>query len=103
MKSTKLRINGRNYRLLFKWENDLCGDVNAGKINGRCDHENTTLTVSRNLPGGSRRCVALHEIIHAVSANSGCGLAEPQVEALTNGIFAALRDNPKFAKWLLEE
>lgn len=99
----KIRISGRKYRLLFKKENDLCGTPEGGKFNGRCDHGNTTITVSKNLPEGSKRFVALHEIIHAVSVNSGCGLTETQVEALSNGIFSVLRDNPKISKWLLEE
>ena len=49
-----------------------------------------------------QRDTLLHEVIHGIELQLGYKLTEAQVSGLAAGLLQVLRDNPGFAKWLLE-
>lgn len=48
------------------------------------------------------REVVLHEVIHALEGELGIELEERDVQALSAGMFAVLKDNPEFVRWLTD-
>ena len=60
---------------------------------GRTNFPNHFIAVDTTIAPDRQANTMLHELIHVVSTNRGIALKERQVESLTNGIFAAIRDN----------
>ena len=60
---------------------------------GRANFPNHYIALDVTIASDRQANTMLHELIHVVSTNRGIGLKEHQVESLTNGIFAAIRDN----------
>lgn len=44
-----------------------------------------------------------HEIIHAVDESLYLRMTETQVHKLATGLLGVLKDNPEYAKWLLQD
>ena len=67
---------------------------------GESDSEKQHITIKEGLKVEQERSTLLHESIHAISDTLGLGLTEKQVQGLETGLFAAIRDNPRFVSYL---
>jgi hypothetical protein len=95
----KLKIGYRDFRLSFikqvdGGENLGCCDVHAGRI--RVQKKQSSVDLANT---------TLHEILHAIWHHQGLTFSakteERVVNALSNGLTAFIRDNPKFILRLL--
>lgn len=48
------------------------------------------------------KAVAVHEMVHDLEDLVGLKLSEKDVTAFGSVLFAAMRDNPAFVKWLID-
>lgn len=79
--------------------------VTVGKVEearALVDFERLEISLSDSLHPHLRREALLHEVIHACEDAGEFSLKEHQVARLSKTLFAVLRENPGFARWLLE-
>lgn len=69
---------------------------------GTCYHNKTTINVSPTQSIQSARDTLLHEVIHALETEGQLKMSERQVRLLATLLLAALRQNPSFAKFLID-
>ena len=94
----KIHAYGRDYQIELASTNPELEPRYAGRIN----HRALLITLNQNYPDASIRETALHELLHIIEVNSGLNLKESQIEAFSNGLFAALSDNPELVQWMFE-
>ena len=93
----KIRIAGHDYAVKTVHSDDAMEPSNLG----RCDHHNLRITIETNGPEVGQRQTLLHELIHAADKRYGGNkLAEEQVLAMENGLWAIFRDNPGLAAFI---
>jgi len=81
---------GKHYTIGL-WPDDVTLGKEGSVYGGRMDHRNQLIPVNAKQPCDGRDEIVLHEVIHRVSAEFSLGLKEPQVDALSTGIYAFLR------------
>jgi hypothetical protein len=95
-----IHIGGVDYELIFPNHNALEGE-NKGLI---CfSSQKIYISKEEGITTTAQKETSLHEVIHAVETTSGQELTENQVVALSYGLFAVLKDNPDWVKWLLSD
>lgn len=62
---------------------------------GRASLIDQTIRLNDALPNDTRHSTLLHEVIHLISDLTGVELSEVQVDAVTQGMFTLLKDNPE--------
>lgn len=70
---------------------------------GKCDEETGVISVVFEGRGRTGAVTLLHEILHALWGEYDLGHAEKEeraVTALSNGVAAAMRDNPAVFEWI---
>lgn len=90
MKRT-IKIIGHEYRVTkrhFKKENNYT-------LFGMTDYLKHEIWLNRKNCREQDSATLLHEIVHVVSTLTGSNLTERQVVAISNGIFAAMKDNKR--------
>jgi len=73
---------------------------------GTTDHRESVIRLAPNLEHWQSRLSAMHEIFHALSLSLWPGgdedeLTEKQIVGLSTVFVSFVRDNPEFAKWLV--
>jgi len=69
------------------------------KLDGHIQYRPCLIQIEAQLAEQMQMLTLWHEILHAMLTQAGQKqLPEPVIEALTYGIFQALRDNPKLAE-----
>jgi len=91
-----LKILGKNYTV--DQDEDLSDEDKGGLTNNR---KQTITYIEQH--HDQLRDTLLHECLHVLDYGLALDLKEEQVHSLACGIYALLKDNPQFAKWLLEE
>lgn len=92
-----LRIVGLDTLLLVRGEEDT---YLSDKM-GYCDFRQSRIVLSQGNSPTSMRETAVHEVLHAVDHAVQSGLSEQDVHRLGRALYAVLRDNPEFTRWLL--
>ena len=91
---TFVKIGGMKYSIKEKaelYEDDL-------KLEGLIDYRDLTICLEKNNKVNTKDMVLVHEIMHGLitnSVNRDLGSDENFILALSHGIYALLRDNPK--------
>ncbi len=88
-----LRIVGKDYKVNFL-------PVIDGAV-GLCHDSDCEIDISLAQDEQQIRDTLLHEAMHAIDYAMQAGMSEHQVHTMSSGLIALLRDNPKFAAWLL--
>jgi hypothetical protein len=96
---TKIRIVGSDYKVIPS----EAGELKAMDHIGECNYLEHTIRIKKGLIGPILKNTMLHETVHGISNELCLGLEERQVELLTTGLIAVLKDNPKFKDWLLND
>jgi len=91
----RLTIIGKRHRVVM--------DESLGENVGICDHETNTIRIAPGQPHDEERDTVLHEVTHAVEKQLNCTLPESKLRMIVTGLYAVLKDNPKLAKYLLED
>lgn len=93
-----IRILGRNYELKREALEGMAG---------QCDRHSGIITISPNASQFDLKDVVLHEVMHAVlyqqGANHAYPLEESFVRPLASGLTGVFQDNPKLARWLIQQ
>lgn len=94
-----IKIGWRTYTIQFTEERrNEKGDL----LDGQIDFTNHVIYIYKNLPFEDEKIVAfLHEIIHGIFFSQGhseWGDNEELVEAVSEGIFQVMSDNPNLFK-----
>ena len=92
-----LRVLGKRVRII--WDSATIPDDQWGEW----DFNTHTLHVNKEGPIDELRETVLHETLHALESMHGFTIPEATVRSMSSGLFAVLRDNKAFAKWILEE
>lgn len=90
-----LRIIGKQYKTA------LVDKVDDQDSDGESDPVSQRIILAKSQTFEPARETTLHELVHAIDHQMGLGLKEKQVEGLGVGIFALMRDNPSFVRWLM--
>jgi|SRR3990172_3263931 len=91
-----LRIGGVEYKILYPLEI-------KGKLMGECDHDKSLILISQDQSQVMIQSTLLHEAIHTSAHHIDWKPREDTVRKIEKMIFALIRDNPEFVKWLLEK
>jgi len=91
-----LRISGRDYDLAA--EGKSCLNVETMGMHYPWDNR---IILNDSTAPGQIRSTSLHEVLHACDNDAGTGLDEQAVTSLSSLLFAALRDNPQWVKWMM--
>jgi hypothetical protein len=90
-----VRVLGREFAIAYvkgkPLEKDELGEVDL--------HE-YKIAVRDGLAADKEKAVALHEVVHAIDDILELNMTEKQVNGMENGLFAFLRENPRFINWL---
>ncbi len=70
---------------------------------GYCDNLRMRIVLSENNTPSQMRETCLHEVVHAVEWAVKADMEEDEVGRMARGLFAVLRDNPSFVKWIMEQ
>lgn len=70
---------------------------------GYCDNLRMRIVLSESNTPSQMRETCLHEVVHAVDWAVKADMEEDQVGRMARGLFAVLRDNPGFVKWIMQE
>lgn len=70
---------------------------------GVCFRERCWISLREGMDVDVYREVLLHEVLHALEHILDLDVKEATIVGLASGLLAVLRDNPKFAAWLVEE
>lgn len=90
-----LRIIGKQYKT------ELVDKVDEHDSDGESDPISQRIILAKSQTYEPARETALHELVHAIDHQMGLGLKEKQVEGLGVGIFALMRENPSFVRWVM--
>lgn len=91
-----VRILGKKHRIRFVRPSPLrCSDV------GAIEHSRSEISVLGTMSRDELRETTLHECVHVIDHQLGLGLTEQQVTALSSGLFAVARENPRVVRWML--
>ena len=80
----------RDYEVLF------VDDFKDGKTLGECRYDPPQIVIKTGQSDRETIKTFIHEMVHAIDAETGVGLTETQVRKLEEGIYRAMRLN----KWL---
>lgn len=69
-----------------------------GKFVGDISDNDCTINILKNLPKQVKDVTILHEVLHGILFQAGIKHNEQIIEALSHGVYAFLRDNPKLIK-----
>lgn len=96
-----IQINGVAWTFRRMTKTELYEDSDESLL-GQAKHTQAEIQVRSDLPPDRMRHIVWHELFHAVEKDAGFDFTEEQVRAMSNGLFAILRNNPTLAAWLLE-
>lgn len=93
---TSVRLIGRTFSI-----NWIDSDAFHEHYMGRYIESRTEIQLSSRLNHEQEKAIAMHEIVHDLDRQAGTGLDERGVNALSLMMFAVMRDNPDFVKWIM--
>ena len=93
---SRIKVVGKNYAI------EILDRVDEDDSLGYSDETNQKVLLKRAQHFEALKDTLLHEVVHAIDHAIGLDLREEQVRGLAGGILQVLRDNPKFARFLLE-
>lgn len=92
-----IRIFGRVYNISYLPYSiglQSCGSTN---------HPNLLMVIQEDQLPIEEADTLLHEVIHGIEYTMDLKLSEHQIRALATGLLGVLRDNPVFAKYIVED
>jgi len=95
-KPAAIKVIGRRYRVEFV----RTGGALQEDERGECDTDGQLISVLEGQPLEGEQDTVLHEVIHAIEHAMGLDLKEEEVEKLTTGLIAVIKDNPSFLRYL---
>lgn len=95
MRPASVKVLGQKFTITFTEGDPLDADDL-----GECAVDSLSIAVRDKLNPEKERLVLLHEVIHAIEDVLNLKLSEKQVEGLETGVYALIRDNPAFIKYL---
>ena len=90
-----IRVFGRVYKVAFIPQHLGFHDC------GQTIHENCSILIRENQLPVEEADTLLHEVVHTIDYVMDLSLTEHQVRALATGLLGTFRDNPDFAKYIL--
>ena len=96
---TKLRFGGQKYTIRYVEELQQKGKA----LLGLCVCEKNEIRLNPDQGADSLKSTLLHEAIHAAAHALDWEAKEATVVKVEKLVFALLRENPGFARWLLEK
>jgi Zn-dependent peptidase ImmA (M78 family) len=95
----RVRVLGKQFQIKFHPEGSEEMEGNLGM----CSYDKQIVYVEEGMPLENEQSTVFHELIHAVEEMMQLGLSEEHVKGLEVGLFALLRDNPSFVKYLMSK
>lgn len=92
MRPDQIKVMGKRWSVSYE-------AMSADEM-GESDLEKQHITIKDGLKPEQEKSTLLHEVLHAISDTLGAGLTEKQVQGLETGLWAVLKDNPKFVTYL---
>lgn len=97
VRPSSVRIFGRNYA--FNYVPEFMGLQECGTT----DNHNLLINIKEHQLPIEEADTVLHEVLHAIEYTMDLDLKEHQVRALATGLLGVFQDNPKFAKYIIEQ
>jgi len=73
------------------------------KESGNCCHYKAEVQLDpRKTSSGQIKTTLLHEVVHAIEGDMDIKISEKDVNRISVGLYAWMKDNPKVVKWLLK-
>lgn len=96
-----LSLIGKRHRI--EWDCIGLTADDGDDVDGLFDRQKKLIQIAAGQTHDDERETILHEILHALEVQMDAEIPEAKLRQLAVGLYAALKDNPKLVKYLLEE
>ena len=95
---TRIRVLGKQWHI--EYVDDL-KNSDGDEVYGTCDEGSLTIKIKTWMPVDLQTHTLLHECMHAIEYGMGLKLKEREVDLISGGFMALIKDNPLFADFLV--
>jgi hypothetical protein len=99
-KPTSIRLLGVNIPVNFCTPET--GDISKD-VYGEWDSETSEISVHDELPIHHQKITLLHELLHGVDEFLGLGMPHKTVYAVSQCLYAIMKENGDMVKWIVED
>jgi hypothetical protein len=100
-KPTVIRLLGVDIQIEF-CKNEDGGDISKD-VYGEWDSDTSEIKIHSDLPDHHKKITLLHELLHGVDEFLGLGLPHKTVYAISQSLYAVMKDNRKMIEWIMED
>jgi hypothetical protein len=97
-------VVGNNTYTVEEWKEDRRNDSNTGLLLGEIDHLALTIGVLGRMDERVKRVILIHEMLHAISWQTGLYLDDETEErvviAFSNALLQVIEENPALIRYL---